>query len=931
MLNFLLLIMVIAIALVPFLIKRTHKSLIFSGMLALLLLSAGPRAMNLWADLLWFTDLGHSDRFWQLLAAQAVTFIVVTVITFIIPLLAARIVEPSGQSRSSVAMLRFFICGFGSIAIGAIAASTGTTQLLLAIYQEPFGIADPLFNNDVGFYVFTLPVLELVYRWLLGVFALTAASVFMSGLSPLKAIAQKIDKFRHLRSVGVTMEVPAEALSSRVIPVLVFFAVIIGQLYVYIQRLYLLYSPRGVVFGPGWTDVNISLPAFNIVLAIGLITAAVAFFAIIRPSLKTFAATVVGIIVMIVTLTTGDRILVYALQHWKVSSNELAFESEYIAKNIQYTQIAYGLTPEHIQSVDFNVTSDAPTTDIIDKNKVTLENIRIWDWRVLQTNNSQYQAFRSYYSFPDVSVVRYTINGKTTQLMWAPRELDVTKLPEQSRTWQNQHLVYTHGFGAVATATNGFTRDGAPDYMLRDIPPVSRHKEIDIRQPRIYFGEATHQHVYVNTGHKEFDYPLGDTNATYAYEGDGGIHINSFIRKLLFAWKLDGVKLLTANEVGPDSKLLWRRDIKTRVETLAPFLRFDNDRYQVVHDGRLFTIWDAYMTSRYFPYSTPAKIKGGRLNYIRNSVKVVVDAYTGQTSFYVFDEKDPIIRTFQKIFPEMFIPGDKMPPALRAHIRYPEDMFTIQGDIYALYHMNNVSTFYNKEDAWQASSEMSHGEVAPIIPYYVVTKLPGAAREEYVLIRPFSPLTTSAKEPRMNMAAWLAARCDGNKYGQLMLLKFQKDQLVTGPMQFTARINQQETLSKDISLWNQQGSQLVFGNVITVPLQGNRMLYVQPLYLQAKVGRMPELKRVIVSLGEEIWFGSTFEEALTAMMANKKVSLAGTTRDTLPASAKPGMSELARQAAKALADYQELQGKGQFGRAGEKLEEVKRALKQLAD
>jgi hypothetical protein len=887
--------------------------------------------MNIWADSLWFSDLGYSDRYWQLLMAQAVTFLVVTIVTFIIPLLAAKIVEPPGQSKSSVSMLRFFICGLGSIAIGTIAAWAGTTKILLAIYQEPFGIADPLFNTDLSFYVFTFPVLELAFRWMLGIFVLTAASVLMSGLSPIKAIAQKIEQFRGLRPVGVSVEFPVEALSSRVIPVLMFLAVIIGSFYVYLERLALLYSPRGVVFGPGWTDVNVSLPAFNIMLAIGVITVFVALFAIIRPSLKSFVATAGGIALMVGTLVAGDRLLVYALQHWKVSSNELAFEGEYIANNIKYTQVAYGLTPERVQSVDFNVTSEAPTTDMIEKNKVTLENIRIWDWRVLQTNNSQYQAFRSYYAFPDVSVVRYTINGKITQLMWAPRELDVDKLPEQSRTWQNQHLVYTHGFGAVATATNGFTRDGAPDYMLRDIPPVSRHKEIAILQPRIYFGEATHQHVYVNTGHKEFDYPLGDTNAIYAYESEGGIHINSFIKKLLFAWKLDGIKLLTANEVGPKSKLLWHRDVKTRVEMLAPFLRFDNDRYQVVHEGRLFTIWDAYTTSRYFPYSTPARAKGGRLNYIRNSVKVVVDAYTGQTSFYVFDDKDPIIKAYQKVFPGMFLPGDKMPPALRAHIRYPEDMLTIQGDIYALYHMNDVSTFYNKEDAWQASSEMSHGEVAPIVPYYVVTKLPGAAKEEYVLIRPFSPLTTSAKEPRMNMAAWLAARCDGSNYGKLMLLKFQKDQLVTGPMQFTARINQQETLSKDISLWNQQGSQLVFGNVITVPLQGNRMLYVQPLYLQAKVGRMPELKRVIVSLGEEIWYGTTFEEALTSMMANKKVSLASTASAVPQSTTKPSMSELARQAAKALSEYQDLQGKGQFGRAGEKLEEVRRTLKQLAE
>jgi hypothetical protein len=775
---------------------------------------------------------------------------------------------------------------------------------------------------DIGFYIFTLPFLKTIRSALFTiVIASIVGSLILYGPTSRESL-QALSWRRGVRIIGTETH-------HRIITHLSALGIVMIGIFMFwtqIAKWDLMYSPRGAVFGPGWTDVHVQIGAYNFFMVALLTSAILLGISVFSKEFKrTAQAAALGLMICLLSWIIGVEGVPLLLQSYKVSPNELSMEGEYIKQNIKFTKFAYGLTDDKVKQVEFPVNFTGMTPDIISKNRVTFDNVRVWDWRVLQSNNSQYQGFRLYYTFPTVNVVRYTINGRLQQLMYSARELDIEKLAEQSKTWQNQHLVYTHGYGAVANPVNKVTSEGSPDYWIKDIPPVSKYSELQITQPRIYFGEATKEHVYVHTAHQEFDYPLGDANATYRYESGSGIELSSFLKKLVFALRIDGLRLLTASEITPQTRLLWRRDIETRVKTLAPFLKYDSDKYQVVAKGNLYYIWDAYTTSADFPYSEPS-LGRGSMNYIRNSVKVVMNAFTGKVDFYVFDQDDPIIKTYRNMFPGMFKDAASMPKELRDHVRYPEDLLRIQGDIFSTYHMSDPGVFYNREDAWQPSGDLAHGKVEPIMPYYVVMTIPGETKEEFALIRPFSPLTTNQAQPRNNMVSWIAARCDGENYGKLLLFKFPKDRLVYGPLQISARMNQDDVISKDFTLWNQQGSQVVLGNLIIIPLADYKLLYVQPVYLQATVGKMPELKRVIVSLGENLGYGSSFEDALTKLTGRQVPAEAPSGAKTEVKATKP---ELIKKAAKALDDYQALQGAGRFAESGRKLEELKELLKGL--
>jgi uncharacterized membrane protein (UPF0182 family) len=922
MLGWILFILYLIVAALPFKIKRFGLTgRIVWAIIAAVIFAGLKAAIQISTEAYWFADLGYDQRYWNILVPEIGIFAVSFVTAF--GFIMANFLYIFKTTRPHMFFKILATCGcLFFVSVFSFGMTGIVYEYLRFNHQVPFNLTEPIFNMDIGFYIFTLPFLKTIRSALFTiVIASIVGSLILYGPTSRESL-QALSWRRGVRIIGTETH-------HRIITHLSALGIVMIGIFMFwtqIAKWDLMYSPRGAVFGPGWTDVHVQIGAYNFFMVALLTSAILLGISVFSNEFKrTAQAAALGLMICLLSWIIGVEGVPLLLQSYKVSPNELSMEGEYIKQNIKFTKFAYGLTDDKVKQVEFPVNFTGMTPDIISKNRVTFDNVRVWDWRVLQSNNSQYQGFRLYYTFPTVNVVRYTINGRLQQLMYSARELDIEKLAEQSKTWQNQHLVYTHGYGAVANPVNKVTSEGSPDYWIKDIPPVSKYSELQITQPRIYFGEATKEHVYVHTAHQEFDYPLGDANATYRYESGSGIELSSFLKKLVFALRIDGLRLLTASEITPQTRLLWRRDIETRVKTLAPFLKYDSDKYQVVAKGNLYYIWDAYTTSADFPYSEPS-LGRGSMNYIRNSVKVVMNAFTGKVDFYVFDQDDPIIKTYRNMFPGMFKDAASMPKELRDHVRYPEDLLRIQGDIFSTYHMSDPGVFYNREDAWQPSGDLAHGKVEPIMPYYVVMTIPGETKEEFALIRPFSPLTTNQAQPRNNMVSWIAARCDGENYGKLLLFKFPKDRLVYGPLQISARMNQDDVISKDFTLWNQQGSQVVLGNLIIIPLADYKLLYVQPVYLQATVGKMPELKRVIVSLGENLGYGSSFEDALTKLTGRQVPAEAPSGAKTEVKATKP---ELIKKAAKALDDYQALQGAGRFAESGRKLEELKELLKGL--
>ncbi len=895
-------------------------------------------ALDLWTEVMWFQELKFSSVFWTIYVTKWVYFIIPAIgasLLIWINLRFTRIGMTDDMRRLIDKSWFAYTVISGASALIAILAiglpiSSHWDKILLYAHQVPFGVNDPIFGADLGFYIFSLPIYQLLFQVFLGIGALAIAGTIIAYLVQYNAVfvlgsVKEREMFQKLRYRAITH--------------ISLLGILLMGIFIFGTKLAIwnvMYSTRGAVFGAGYTDVNVQIPAYHFFM-VALVISAVALFisAIARSIRATEWLAGFGFGVCFLTWLVGVIIYPAIVQHFSVTPNELARETTYIKYNIAYTRQAYGLTGENVSSSEFPIKTDIDA-GIVTRDRATLENVRLWDWRVLQATNSQNQAFRLYYSFPDVDVVRYRINGKLVQLMYSSRELDQDKLAEQSKTWLNQRMVYTHGFGGCANPVNTFVMpEGLPDYWIKDIPAVSRFPELQLTQPRIYYGEKSNADVYVKTKAAEFDFPQGNRNATCFYQGTGGVPIGSGLRKLALAMRFDGLRMYMANELTAESRVMFRRNLEDRIKTIAPFLRYDHDPYQVVVKGRLWFIWDAYTTSDKYPYSEPyvdesneASDEGG-FNYIRNSVKVVTDAYNGKVTFYVFDARDPLIKAYQRIFPSLFKPATAMPEELRVHVRYPEDLIRIQGEIYALYHMDNPTVFYNKEDAWEIAKESSHGDVKPIIPYYVVMTIPGEKEDEFVQMLPFTPLTTDKEHPRNNLVGWLAGRCDGANYGKLILYEFPKGQLIYGPLQIGIRIQQDETISKDMTLWNQQGSKVIAGNLLVIPLSDYRLMYLQPLYLQADVGKMPELKRVVLACGTgKLAYAATFEEALKQLVGK---GLTGLSEPT-PVKGKPVASStesLIKEAARHLENYQRLTGEGKFGEAGREIDQLTQILNQL--
>jgi len=777
-------------------------------------------------------------------------------------------------------------------------AQTGNWDTLLKwLYATPFGRSDPLFGNDLGFYVFSLPVYELLRDWGLLIIVLSGAIAVVIYLLR-GAIDYEHKGFPRLSAACI------RHLSGLLA---IFFLVKSGS-YI-LQRYELLTSNNGIVFGAAYTDVHLRLPLLIALAGACLIAAVLCAYNVwlagIRPPIVA--------VVLVFAVSAVQTIVPSVFQSFWVKPDELKLESRYIANNIEFTR--YGFALDHIISAPFPAKGKL-TPEVVAANQATIQNIRWWDPRPLLDTYRQLQEIRLYYDFHDIDVDRYTIDGSYRQVLLSARELNQSKLPADAQTWINQRFKFTHGNGIAMNPVNRFDEEGLPVFYVKDIPPVGP-LELKIDRPEIYFGEETRNYVVVGGGTKEFDYAKGQENVYNVYEGRDGVSLRSLWTRALFAWSFGDFKLLISDNVTPASKILFRRLIQDRIRRIAPFLRLDRDPYLVVNDGRMIWLQDAYTVTDSLPYSQQRQPDG--INYIRNSVKIAVDAYDGNPIFYIADPKDPIVQTYQRIFPTLFQPMDSMPATLRRHIRYPEDLFIIQAGVYGTYHMKDPEVFYNKEDLWSFPKESHKGQNTFMQPYYTIMRLPGEPREEFILMLPMVP------NNRDNMIAWLAARCDGANYGKVIEFAFSKEKLIYGPAQIEARIDQDTTISQQLSLWNQTGSRVIRGNLLVIPIE-DTLLYVEPLYLSAESRQLPELKRLIASTGDRVVMAQDVDSLLAALFTQEGRKPAVVTSTPAPT---PGALPPSGANAEALNRYRrafDALSKGDWRTFGAEMDAMQKAL-----
>jgi uncharacterized membrane protein (UPF0182 family) len=778
----------------------------------------------------------------------------------------------------------------------ALILSEHWLEVLPALAASVFEQTDPQFQRDIGFYVFRFPVWELIDFWVVGLFSLTVISVLLMYLLSGNSLSRgRFQGFsprqqRHLwRLMGLLL-----------------LAIALNY---WLERYELLYSTQGVVYGASFTDVNVQLPLYTILSLSALVLGfcCVGYWLVYNPSAHepkhrplrshhaasrsaqprfpsgsttTSKLLMTGLVLYLLGASVIGIALPVVVQRLVVQPNELALERPYIENAIGATRDAFRLDDIEVEAFEPEANL---TFEDLKENSLTVQNIRLWDTRPLLQTNRQLQQFRLYYSFPDADIDRYTLktpDGGTEQqqVLISARELDYAAIPSEAKTWINQHLFYTHGYGFTISPVNRVQAQGLPAYLIKDIDHVASDPlvaaSIPVGQPRIYYGELTNTFVMVKTKLQELDYPSGSENVYNTYDGDGGVAIGATWQRMVFAKHLRDWRMLLAEDFTPETKLLFRREITERVKAIAPFLRYDNDPYLVVADpsldpahadaaeaeNYLYWVIDAYTTSDRYPYADPLD---NDFNYIRNSVKVVVDAYHGTVTFYIADDADPLIQAWSRIFPSMFHPLDEMPLTLKSHIRYPQDLFRVQSNHLMAYHMTDPQVFYNREDQWRAPSEIYRDEQQVVEPYYLLMKLPDETSEEFILLQPFTPAQ------RNNLVAWLAARSDGlatptpgdNRYGKMLLYRFPKQELVFGPEQVEARINQDPIISERISLWNRQGSRAIQGNLLVIPIERS-LLYVEPLYLEAEQNELPTLVRVIVVYENKIVMAETLDQAL---------------------------------------------------------------------
>jgi uncharacterized protein len=876
------------------------------AIVTLALLSTAGQIVSFYTDWLWFHEVRFTSVFVTVLQTQVLLGLLTGTAFFLILYgnvsLARRLAPraalvaaddalglPSPEILDSY-LRRLTFPGSVTLALLAGWLGTGRWELVLkALNSTPFGIRDPLFDQDVAFYVFRLPLWSSLYGWLLGV-------LFVSGLATIAV---------YFCTRGIQISPSAAISISRrarghllVLAALVLFLKAAGYR---LAMFDLLFSQRGVAFGAGYADVHAQLP---ILKALVVLAGLVAVICLVTTRLGSWRPLLWSVAALVGVAILGGVAYPGLIQRYQVSPNEIVKEKPYIDFNIRYTRLAYGL--DNIEEREFPA-EETLTLQDLRRNEATLKNIRLWDTRPLLATYSQLQEIRTYYKFTDIDIDRYRINGEYRQVTLSPRELSAKDLP--SRIWINERLTYTHGYGAVVSPVNRVTREGLPEFWVKDIPPAAS-TDLRISRPELYFSELATDYVFVKTQAKEFDYPAGDQNVYTTYEGQGGIPLGSFWRKILFAAHLGDIKLLMSNDLTTDSRVLLYRNIRERVQRIAPFFRYDDDPYMVISAaGRIVWFLDGYTVSDWFPYSTATRGLG---NYVRNAVKVTVNAYDGTVHFYVADPVDPLIRTTARVFPGLLQPLDTMPADLRAHIRYPEGLFRVQAAMYAVYHMRDTQVFYNKEDLWSIPLGHGGGPDRPMEPYYLILRLPGEPKEEFVLLIPFNP---SKKD---NLSAWLAARSDPPHYGKLVVYNFPKQKLIYGPRQIEARIDQDSFISQQLSLWNQRGSQVIRGNLLVIPIERS-LVYVEPLYIAAEKGQLPELKRVIVGFGDRIAMEETLEGAMARVFGGPLPQAGTEVAPGPPVGAEGSVKTLLDAAASALT------------RANEELRRVNELLQRLRE
>lgn len=761
-----------------------------------------------------------------------------------------------------------------------------------------FNLKDPIFSRDIGFYIFDLQFYQVLYNLLMPILVFTAIAV---GTVYLMMAAFKLISF-NLRELNW----PKGHL------VLLLSLIFLLKAWGYKLASYsVLNANNGVVYGAGYTDVHARLMAYKILAIVAIIVAVVLLLNLI---IKRMNWVLISLGLWVAVALVFGSAYPAIVQKLSVEPNEFNREKPYIENNIKYTRAAYNL--DSVESKPYEMIYDL-TWDDLQANQATIENVRLWDWQPLKTTYQSIQEIRPYYRFHDID--RYIIDGRYRQVMLAPRELSQDNTPP---TWVNQKLEYTHGYGLTMSPVNEVAREGLPVMFLKDIPPRSS-VDLKVERPEIYFGEEESSYVIVNSKTKEFDYPMGNKNARSTYQEDSGIKMGSLAKRLLFAWVLGDYRILISSQVVADSQLLMNRNIMERVHKIAPFLQYDRDPYIVLNDdGKLYWIMDAYTTSENYPYAEPFD---GRKNYIRNSVKIVTDAYSGEITFYIADAEDPLIRSLDRVFPSLLQPLEKMPEDLNSHIRYPEDMFSIQARMYSLYHMTDPSVFYNKEDKWNIPQEIIGEKPEQMQPYYIIMQLPDEDSPEYILMLPFTPNT------KQNMVGWLCARSDGENYGKLKVYDFSKQELIYGPMQIESRIDQNSEVSEQMTLWSQKGSNVYRGNLMVIPI-GNSMLYVEPIYLQAEQSQIPELRRVIVIYGDTVVMESTLEIALQKIFGQDGQITAPQDKepdDTTAPEVKDTLNDIARQAQSYFDKAQNALKSGDWSAFGENLKQVGKSLDQL--
>ncbi|MBR9676792.1 UPF0182 family protein [Candidatus Woesearchaeota archaeon] len=824
---------------------------------------------GLFTDYLWFDALGFEQIFLISFFAKIQLFFVAAIIFFFFAIVNVFISSKIIRKNRFPFKLKLLIITVLSVMVG-FSVSSKWFKFLQFFNQTSFNILDPIFAKDVSFYVFSLPLYQTILGFFVSTVVLTTILVVLDYLNSFIDFKQLFTDSQFPKEV-VTM--PHKSFDFKVLftkrKAIIHSGILISIFFLllavkhYLSRFSIMYSKKGIVVGAGYSDVVAYLPMIKILMFLAVIMAVMllvwVFYISKQPKLRKRHVFAYALIVYLLFGFVGPTMIPGLVQTLKVSPNEINLEKPYIENNIKFTRLAYNLAD--VEEKDFDVET-ALTSTILDGAKETIDNVRILDWRPLTKTYKQTQEIRLYYDLAGIDIDRYIIDGKYTQVMLSPRELDQNQITANAKTWVNLHMVYTHGFGVVMSPVNKVTKQGLPNYFIKDIPPVYTVDETNLRisKPQVYYGERDNDYVLVNTKTQEFDFPKGDTNEYINYDGKGGVILDSFFKKLLFAVKFTDVKILLSSDITVDSKLMFTRNIVDRISKLTPFLGLDSDPYLVIDNGKLLWIVDAYTLSGNYPYSE----KYGQINYIRNSVKIVVDAYDGSVTYYVIDTTDPIIMTYAKIFPKQFRQFEDMPASLKAHIRYPVDLFKIQSQIYSIYHMDDVKVFYNKEDAWQIPNEVyGVGEQVTVEPYYIIIKLPQETKEEFVLMTSFTPIKKD------NMVAWMAARSDGDNYGKLILYKFQKDKLIYGPLQIEAKIDQDSEISQQLTLWSQQGSRVTRGNLLVIPIKDS-ILYIEPLYIQAETGQLPELKRVLVSDGVRVVMEEDLSTALEVLFGKSK-------------------------------------------------------------